>query len=94
MRQVTPRQLRELAKNEALVNQNSEIMISNYYSLYLPSITASSKKYTNSNRQRNTFISLKKKKINLNILDLLCLADFTLTRYALHLFDIGFEEIQ
>ena len=33
-----------------------------YYSLYLPSITASSKKYTNSNRQRNTFISLKKKK--------------------------------
>ena len=28
-----------------------------YYSLYLPSITASSKKYTNSNRQRNTFIS-------------------------------------
>ena len=32
------------------------------YSLYLPSITASSKKYTNSNRQRNTFISLKKKK--------------------------------
>ena len=32
-----------------------------YYSLYLPSITASSKKYTNSNRQRNTFISLKKK---------------------------------
>ena len=40
---------------------------------YLPSITASSKKYTNSNRQRNTFISLKKKKkkINLNILDLL-----------------------
>ena len=27
------------------------------YSLYLPSITASSKKYTNLNRQRNTFIS-------------------------------------
>ena len=27
------------------------------YSLYLPSIIASSKKYTNSNRQRNTFIS-------------------------------------
>ena len=34
------------------------------YSLYLPSITASSKKYTNSNRQRNTFISFKKKKKN------------------------------
>ena len=35
-----------------------------HYSLYLTSIIASSKKYTNSNRQRNTFISLKKKKKN------------------------------
>ena len=32
------------------------------YSLYLPSITAYSKKYTNSNRQRHTFISSQKKK--------------------------------